>query len=88
MKKGLFCAMLVAASLVSGWCFADYWMYCDTNVVANSCTGAKPGKEVGTDIAVTCNQNGNAVYACLYVWYSPFSYCSEDTRCNGVTPNY
>ena len=60
MKRGLFCAMLVVvASLVAGWCSADWYKYC-SNVVSNNCTGTVDGKApLGGGVTVMCQLYGN-----------------------------
>ena len=45
MKKGVFCTMLVVVSLVSGWCIADWYKYCETSMGAYTCTGTVTGRE-------------------------------------------
>jgi len=62
MKKGLFCAMLIVASLVSGWCFADWQMYCSTTV-ASLCQGAYPGV-TSNGTSVYCMLDNNKKYLC------------------------
>ena len=85
MKKGLFCAVLVVASLASGWCFADLWKYCSSDV-SNSCSGTVSGKNNGTGAYVPCTLDGNAVHVCRNASsWAILCYCNMDTVCEGQT---
>ena len=89
MKKGLFCAVLVVVSLVTGWCFADFGRYCNTSWDGVPCTGTVNGTLNNADSLqplVMCELNGNKIYHCEDVWYNPFSFCSSSIQCSGSAP--